>query len=189
MTILTEQETLQRAAARLNLTVKAQFVPFSVSRSKDQKDKNLNWKVTLQRDGRDIIETDYSAGQGHCPSYKSPPKFSSGAVDKWKHRKQIDMECETGKRCKFQYESAQSLSPISSQPIVPDECSVIYALVMDSDVLNYSSFEQWAGDFGYDTDSRQAEKIYQDCLAIALKLRAGLGEQALSELAAACQDY
>jgi hypothetical protein len=189
MTILTEQETLQRAAARLNLTVKAQFVPFSVSRSKDQKDKNLNWRVTLQRDGRDIITTDYSAGQAHCPAYKLrntrtdtnwPRRFDQ------EQRDAIARECETGR---VHVISMSGHIIAKSKAIIPNECDVIQALVNDSDVLNYSCFDAWAGEFGFNTDSRQAEKIYQDCLAIALKLHAGLDEQALSELQAACQDY
>lgn len=180
---------LHEVAAKHKLDVKAVFVPFSQSRNKGEKTPNLNWRVTLMIDGRDVLTTDYSAGQGHCPSYQSPPKFQSGKVDKWKHGKQLAMECETGKKCRFAYESAQSPSPISSQPILPDECDVIYSLVTDSDVLNYSSFEQWAGAFGYDADSRSAEKAYQACMAIALQLRNSIGEKAFSELQEACQDY
>ena len=189
MSILTEQETLQRAAARLNLTVKAQFVPFSVSRSKDQKDKNLNWRVTLQRDGRDIITTDYSAGQGHCPAYKLrktqkdpswPRRFDQVQRDA------IAGECETGRVHVIGMSGYIIPKP---KAIIPNECNVIHSLVNDSDVLNYSCFEEWAENFGYDSDSRRAESIYQDCLAIALQLRNGLGERAFAELQAACQDY
>jgi hypothetical protein len=73
--------------------------------------------------------------------------------------------------------------------IIPNECDVIHSLVADSDCLNYTSFEEWADVCGYSADSRRAESIYQDCLAIALQLRNGLGERAFAELQAACQDY
>jgi hypothetical protein len=60
---------------------------------------------------------------------------------------------------------------------------------MDSDVFNYSSFEEWASTFGYDADSRKGESIYRTCLDIALKLRNAIGEDGLQKLREACQDY
>ena len=60
--------------------------------------------------------------------------------------------------------------------IEPDKLDVINSLVMDASVLNSSSFEDWADEFGYDRDSRKAETIYRACLDIALKLRNAIGE-------------
>ena len=41
---------------------------------------------------------------------------------------------------------------------------VLECLVMDSAYIDRaSSFEEWADEFGYDTDSRKAEKIYKAC--------------------------
>jgi hypothetical protein len=48
---------------------------------------------------------------------------------------------------------------------------VLHCLVSDASVLDYSCFEEWASDFGYDADSREAERVYKECLALALKLR------------------
>lgn len=74
--------TAQAAIDALGLKIRAEFVPFSASRNRDEKnDKgkprySLNWRVTLVRihgpdneAGRDILTTDYSAGIGHCPGY------------------------------------------------------------------------------------------------------------------------
>jgi hypothetical protein len=44
----------------------ATFVPFSRSRSRDEKQCNLNWIVTL-KSGRTEFSTDYSQGVGHIP--------------------------------------------------------------------------------------------------------------------------
>lgn len=63
------------------------------------------------------------------------------------------------------------------------------SLVSDADVLDCSTFEEWADNLGYDKDSRKAEATYRECLALALKLRNGLGEAALAELREAAQDY
>ena len=60
---------------------------------------------------------------------------------------------------------------------------------MDADVLDYPTFEEWADTFGYDCDSRSAEKTYRDCLEIALKMRAIFGEADLTKLRDTFQDY
>jgi hypothetical protein len=56
-------------------------------------------------------------------------------------------------------------------------------------VLDSGSFEEWAADYGFDTDSRKAETTYRACLDIALKLRNGIGEDGLRKLQEAFQDY
>lgn len=46
------------------------------------------------------------------------------------------------------------------------------------------SFEEWAGEFGYDRDSRKAEGIYRQCLEGFHKLRkAGLNQAQIEKLA------
>lgn len=75
-----ETATLSPAQAieSLGLTVESVFVPFSQSRNKDEKNPSLNWKVTIKRNGRDVLVTDYMAGMGHCPNYgadKAPVTF------------------------------------------------------------------------------------------------------------------
>lgn len=59
------------AIAALGLTIDCVFVPFSQSRNRAEKTPNLNWVVTVKRNGRDVLTTDYSAGMGHCPGYKA----------------------------------------------------------------------------------------------------------------------
>src|SRR5690606_27827140 len=44
------------------LTVAAVFVPWSQSRNKGERSPSLNWRVTLQCKGRDVLTCDYSAG-------------------------------------------------------------------------------------------------------------------------------
>ncbi len=64
--------------AKLKLSVETQFVPFSQSRHKAEDHKTLNWVITLKRDGREVLKTDYSAGIAHCPGYaakKAPTYF------------------------------------------------------------------------------------------------------------------
>lgn len=47
---------------------------------------------------------------------------------------------------------------------------------------NARSFEDWAGEYGYDTDSRKAEKIYRTVGDQAKKLKQLLGDELYKEL-------
>ena len=154
------KEKIQAFMAENKVTIESEFVPWSQSRNKNEKHRSLNWRIKILRADRTILETDYSAGIAHCPSYRQGRR----TVD-------VERETETGRR------------------IAPDACNVIASLSMDSSVLDCSSFEEWAGGFGYDVDSRKAESIYRACLEIALKLRNGLGEEGLRALQIATQDY
>lgn len=182
--------TLQAAINAFDLTVESEFIPWSQSRSatKEKKfnDYNLNWRVTLKRAGRAVLTADYSAGMAYCPSYKQ------GARATVAYAETIMAECETG----FQHHWSDGFgSPVrlspgkTSKSILPNAADVIHSLVLDSDVLDYGSFEEWASEFGYDADSRKAEPIYRACLEIALKLRNALGDDGLRQLREAAQDY
>lgn len=199
---------LEAAIEAHGITVKAEFVPFSKSRNATRTDtdgkpwKSLNWKVTLQRNGRDILTTDYGAGVAHCPSYNKPVpagfdrpvRFWQAAVSDW--------EIENGFHAEFTRWGGFKKKLFRSPPvpggeverylpktIEPKLTDVVHSLIMDASVLDSGGFEDWAAELGYDTDSRKAESIYRECLEIALKLRAGLGEAVLSKLREAAQDY
>lgn len=173
--------------ARLGLSVRADFVPFSKSRNAGNKDRSLNWSVTLVRDGRDVLTTDYSAGIAHCPAYKLSVRDAGGPNSLYR-ASAIEIETETGDRARKTSLSADGFMA-TAERILPDTADVIYSLVSDSEVIDYANFAQWADEMGYDSDSRNAETIYRSCLEIALRMRAGIGETALSELREAAQDY
>lgn len=66
---------------------------------------------------------------------------------------------------------------IVGEPTIGD---LLSSLALDaSSVIDGQSFEDWAGDFGYDTDSRKAERTYNACKAGAEKLEELLGEDFL----------
>lgn len=174
--------------ASLGLTVESEFVPFSRSRNKDEKSPSLNWKVTVKRNGRDFLSTDYMAGCGHCPSYnvKVSPHWNLPAR-LWREEV-ARFECESGFKARG-FTSRGGFSPDSDKPIKPDPVDVIYSLVMDSSVLDYGGFEDWASEYGYEPDSRKAESIYRACLETALKMRGAIGDAGMETLRNAYQDY
>jgi len=168
-------ERMARVIRHLGLTVKSEFIPFTKSRNAEEKFPSLNWRVTLVRHGRDVLTTDYSAGCAHCPSYKQGARWTL------EYDAIIRGECELG-RALVKY----------SRPgvkIEPDAIDVVHSLAMEADTLDHATFESWAGDLGYDADSREAEKTYRACLESALKLRSALGDDGLRQLREACQDY
>lgn len=183
------RKALEAVIADLGLSVAAVFVPLSQSRNKGEKYPTLNWRVTLRRarllppeagvDLFDVLTTDYSAGSAHCPSYRQGHRtvFTS---------ERIAFECEHGKRARW-LESAGMLT--GGEPIKLDAVDVIHSLALNADVLNHSSFEEWASDLGHDPDSRAAENIYRQCLEHALALRNAIGEDGLRRLQEAGQGY
>lgn len=212
-------EEIQAVIESLGLSVESEFVPWSKSRNKDEVRPSLNWKVTVKRDCRDVLTTDYSAGVAHCPSYgakKAPSTFEphgyrnasgkpySGTASMYRSAKPHEIlsqyrneicaaECESGFPMEIDPWCRGTENTFKRKPkapaIMPNPVDVFYSLAMDSDVLNYGTFEEWAAEFGYDPDSRKAESIYRACLEIALKLRAAIGEDGLERLREAFQDY
>jgi hypothetical protein len=58
----------------------------------------------------------------------------------------------------------------------PGAREVLSSLLSDTaSTENNASFEEWAGDYGYDTDSRKAERTYKQVVRQAERLRTFLG--------------
>lgn len=64
---------------------------------------------------------------------------------------------------------------------VPELADVLGCIVIDSSAIE-QSFEDWASEYGYDTDSRKAEAIYEACKENGYRLRKLLGSQYMSDL-------
>lgn len=173
-----QPETLKAEIERQGITITAEFVPWSKSRNfkagAPVRDRNLNWKVTVKKDGRDVLTTDYMAGIAHAPSYPASMAHNLTVAD----AEALEHETEKGRSTK----PGRAL-------ILPKVEDVLYSLAQDAGAIDARDFEDWASDFGLDTDSRQAEATYRACLEIALKLRAALGDAGLAALREATQDY
>lgn len=57
----------------------------------------------------------------------------------------------------------------------PDAAGVLSCLLLDASSVD-QDFESWCGDYGYDPDSRRAEKLYRACQSIRTKLEKFLGD-------------
>lgn len=57
----------------------------------------------------------------------------------------------------------------------PTAKGVLECLILDAEVEDWT-FDDWCADFGYDTDSRRAYRMYQACKEQTEKLRKLLGD-------------
>lgn len=73
------------------------------------------------------------------------------------------------------------------EPTVPD---VMASLLLDGSAhFDSQDFEDWAIDNGYDTDSRKAERTYQECLKTGRALSRAFTPAELEALREAANDY
>jgi hypothetical protein len=68
---------------------------------------------------------------------------------------------------------------LKGEPTVEE---VLDCLASDSASIENYDFEDWAPEFGYNKDSRHAEKIYNACIKQAQKLKNFLGAEKYEEL-------
>lgn len=126
----------------------------------------LRWAYTLRQRDRVVHKGHYSAGIAHAPSYQYT---FGGAVTVDVHNA-VQHELTTGRHVK------------SNKPILPEPASVMRCLLLDGSAIEHGSFEHWASEYCYDTDSRKAEAMYRACVETGLAIRAAIGDEAMREL-------
>ena len=173
---------------KYNLQYSAEFIPFSQSRNKDNENKSLNWRVTVKR-GNTVIATNYMQGIGHLPGYKQKWYFGGLTISEHAEKERTIYHGTEKGMIGIKYSNTLGYFLKREKLPPPELKDVIYSFLIDSEVLDYSSFEDWADCFGYDTDSRKAEQIYQDCLKTALMFRHLFKDNEIEELREMFQDY
>ncbi len=171
---MTPQEQFDQFIEENKITITNKFVPFSLSRNSEEKDKTLNWKVTI-KSPKSEYTFDYQKGVGNLPY----PSTHLGNLDGYQKRvvkEAIDSAAETGVARKLIIKDKDATFGIGNvvfpTPTIKD---VLESLTLDAEVKNYLSYESWASEYGYDEDSRKGEKIYQACQKTAEKLTKVLG--------------
>jgi|SRR5215831_1702594 len=202
----TSYEALDQYIAELGIAYTAAFVRQSASRNSGEKNKSLNWRVSLVR-GKYRLDTDYMQGIGHVPGYNhfaAPPPlhYESRLL-----RADQERAAETGTYPVGRTTLADKTSRV--RPAIPRDYKsesrfgvklvalpppvlrdVLYSLVRDSQsVLDAPCFEEWASELGYDTDSREAERTYQACARISMDLMRLIGRTGIARLSTLFQDY
>jgi hypothetical protein len=157
------------------VTYSAKFKPVEQPQAKRPHELQVHWTVSIGG-----VQFDYQTGIGHLPKQFAKLTNSNKIVD----FQELCRICEEGRY-------GQALRHIWHNDVEnhPSAASVLYCILCDSDALDSPTFESWAADLGYDTDSRKAEQTYRACLENGLKLRRVLGESGLVKLRELLQDY
>lgn len=169
----------------LGLAMTAEFVPASRFKDDEWKRGAVNFTVTIVKGERAIYSGPYAYGVGNLPRYRSD------RATKMLWAPMVTAAIERGKWPRTGLDRdppsfSQDPNDKAPAPLLRD---VMYSLLCDASALDHPDFESWAGDYGYDTDSRKAEQTYRACVDIGLKLRATLGDAVLAELQELFQDY
>jgi hypothetical protein len=153
----------------LGLTLETEFVPFSKSRHKAEKSPSLNWRVTLSRGGRAILQTDYMKGCGHCPASSAASRLV-GSPQSISRVECIRKECELGRPCRWM--DGMEMAGSYGKPIPgPTVAEFVECLLLDAYCLECGGFDAWCGEFGYNPDSMRDKARYDQCLQTSLAFR------------------
>lgn len=131
------------------------------------------WSIVFStaKDGRERAETfDYFTGLGRR-QYVSGPKSPLTA---------LAGKPNTLFREKYDKEH--------KRPVAPCAADVLCSLIHDSSAVG-QSFESWCEEFGYNSDSRKAERLYHACQENADKLVRVLGRGLIGELSTMLENY
>ena len=188
----TKYADLDTYIASIGLEFQAVQIPARTDRNATDWDKDaFHFAVTI-RNARGAWSGNYSMGSGHkvlipwsellgWMNFRSETLGGSGTRKDYNEIKAFGF--------KPRYVWQKELQAKMYRAPVPTLRDVLYSLVSDADAIDCATFEDWAINYGYDTDSRSAEKAYRACLESGLKLRAMLGEEALTKLRELFQDY
>lgn len=175
---------VEQLAKEIGLEYQVSFVAKEQPADK-VKHPRLNWLVTLTRNRRSMT-TEYHEGCAFVEGYK---QYHKTAYDKRCHDAYIRKVCETGHHWKYMDSlDYRSKLPSKAQP-KPRLAAVLYCLLTDALAIEYGTFEEWAMEYGYEQDSREAERIYRKCVKIGLELRAIMGEGTMTRFRELLQDY
>lgn len=119
-------------------------------------------------------------------------KMTCNQVDLTEKEYNDDWKKTTSKwKCILRYEGKQLTTPFymgSALTGEPEKTDVMYSLINDALSGDYT-FEQFAHEYGYNTDSREAERIFRQCKRTHQSLERVFGEQHIQAMAEELQDY
>jgi hypothetical protein len=148
----------------------------------------IRYDVILSRNGRKFWSGPYHIGIGHIKpiAARTPLTLTSteaSLYDAWKKAPSRDYILKA--------ELASMVGKVAVQTkYTPAIADILHCLLMDgSSYFDAQSFEEWCSELGYDSDSRKAEKTFQECQETGRKLSRAFNPMELSHLRNVAQDY
>ena len=183
---MTPQEKLDSFVKENEIELKNTFVPHSFSRNATkvdinnwnknkinllrEKDLSLNWKISIKGNNH-AFSTDYSKGIGHLGYEWLNSSHQIKLLRDVERANSLIFEAvENGNAYNINTVSkfnADTMRQKKSFP-APTIHEILESLSLDASVFEYPTFESWANDMGFDSNSRKDEKIYNDCKKIAV---------------------
>jgi len=115
--------------------------------------------------------------------HENPNMDDSGNMDHWKCLLRVVRKSEPNNQPFARQMTVYFSQGYGHNGKAPEVGSVLDCLSSDaSSIENARGFEDWASDFGYDADSRKAEKTYRACEHQAKRLRSFLGDDLFNQL-------
>lgn len=147
----------------------------------------ISYNVTLEYNGRAVHSTDYSLGVGHVKWPKRhediPPGGDIPVFNTIRNN--------PGANLKNKADHATAAALLARvQKVKPDIAGVLSSLLLDgSPFFDAQSFEDWAGELGYDIDSRKAESLWRECDATGRALAWAIPANVIAKAREILQDY
>lgn len=163
----TETASLDSLISEIGLTMTAKHVPSQYDPKAPREEfQGIKWECTLTTP-RGSFSVPFTQGIGHLPELVYDRRHS---LFNWQLDK-INRALKTG-----------CINGLGSRKLSPPSLSdVLGCLCSDAEAIN-ETFEDCAANFGYDSDSRKAEKIFNDCRETGFNLLRVIGSDRFEEL-------
>lgn len=143
----------------------------------------IAFKVRLNYKGHPVLETDYSLGVGYVTIPKrwedQPNNLTADeicAFNALRNNPHAQLKDKT-------LHASFAAKLAKAQKVTPQLADVMHSLMMDGEAyFDAATFEDWAANCSYDTDSRKAEAIYRKCDEIGRQLARGIPSDVLAKV-------
>lgn len=151
----------------------------------------IQFTVRLMFQGKRVLDTDYSMGVGHVHPQKHR-NMSVNFLALTANEESLLMTWQANPYANFSNKetwASVAAKLAKKEKLTPSLPEVLRSLLLDgSPHFNHQSFEDWASEYGYGQDSREAERVYRICDDIGRKLAHAVPQKTLEAAQRITQD-
>lgn len=175
MNTTTDMQTLAAFIAAHQITMHAETTRNNPHMPDEPGHPMDHWFCTFTNANGSRMAVHFSTGRGLRKPYDGAPNIPN--FDIWSGSR---LRSEHPTKLRAEYEAAKARQLV---PVAPSCEDVMDCLASDAcGIKNARNFADWCAEYGYDEDSRKAEKTYLACQAQHQQLRAFLNAAAFSAL-------